>query len=613
MTWVDAVEVNKKTIREDINGLRALAVISVLIFHFSHGALPGGYAGVDVFFVISGFLMTSIIIRGTEDSSFKLWAFYLSRAARIIPAVAVVVALVLIAGYVFIEPLSYAIIGKHAASSLLFFSNYIYSAESGYFDLDAYDKFLLHTWSLSVEWQFYLIYPVIILALRRFLSLGAIKVAMVALTLASFALSVWVTKSDASSAYFMLHSRAWEMLAGGLVFLFPLEASERIRRSLEISGVVLIGLALFWLDDSTPWPGYMAALPVIGTCLVILANSQKTVFSGAVIQKLGLWSYSIYLLHWPIIVFFKKLGLNVSFPLYLAVVIAASFGLYHIVESKRGAPKRFMAAYGLIMLAAMLVYNGGAGYRVDNSIYKLNLQQYRDKYEGHAAVADTPGVQYFNATADDFDYILIGDSHARHYFSYIINSGKKVASFARNGCYSIGLDASANDGSPCYVRAAEQLEFIKKHPGKKVIVAFSWPPGFEQSGGVGKILADVNSLVNAAGVLSSNFYVVSKINGSPYVALSCLSKQPLPIYTYLEMIDCPGTAKKVNWNINAKMKSWIGANRRVHFIDISIPLCKGEDCLIWDKEGTVYTDNSHLTRYGSDKVGSYIFKQVDSK
>ena len=148
--------------REDINGLRAIAVIAVVLFHFNSSWMPGGFAGVDVFFVISGFLMTGIIFKGLEQQKFSILRFYVARANRIIPALAILCIILLILGWFYLTPQDYKALGKHAASSVTFVSNVTYWLESGYFDALASEKWLLHTWSLSVEWQFYLIYPLVL-------------------------------------------------------------------------------------------------------------------------------------------------------------------------------------------------------------------------------------------------------------------------------------------------------------------------------------------------------------------------------------------------------------------------------------------------------------------
>ena len=161
--------------REDINGLRAIAVIAVVLFHFNSSWMPGGFAGVDVFFVISGFLMTGIIFKGLEQENFSILRFYVARANRIIPALALLCIILLIFGWFFLSPTEYKALGKHAVSSVGFISNNIYWLESGYFDSSSHEKWLLHTWSLSVEWQFYIIYPIILVLSSKVLSLKMTK------------------------------------------------------------------------------------------------------------------------------------------------------------------------------------------------------------------------------------------------------------------------------------------------------------------------------------------------------------------------------------------------------------------------------------------------------
>ena len=161
--------------REDINALRAIAVVAVVIFHFNHAWLPGGFAGVDVFFVISGFLMTMIIFKGLEKDTFSILKFYGARVRRIVPALVALCFALLVFGYLLLSPLDYLILGKHAAASLTFTSNILYWTEAGYFNDDSIEKWLLHTWSLSVEWQFYLVYPLLLVGLKKLLTLKQIK------------------------------------------------------------------------------------------------------------------------------------------------------------------------------------------------------------------------------------------------------------------------------------------------------------------------------------------------------------------------------------------------------------------------------------------------------
>jgi peptidoglycan/LPS O-acetylase OafA/YrhL len=289
--------------RYDINGLRAIAVIAVVLFHFNPAWVPGGFAGVDVFFVISGFLMTGIIFRGLENDNFNLFKFYVARANRIIPALAVLCLVLLVFGWFYITPLDYRALGKHVASSMGFLSNVIYWRESGYFDAASHEKWLLHTWSLSVEWQFYILYPIVLVALKKFLSLENLKRLIVIGTVLGFCLSVIVTMKWPNPAYYLLPTRAWEMMMGGVAFLYPWSLSESRKKAVELTGLALILGSYAFVSSDIPWPGHFALLPVLGAYLMIVSNQQSSfITNNAFFQCLGKWSYSIYLWHWPIVV-----------------------------------------------------------------------------------------------------------------------------------------------------------------------------------------------------------------------------------------------------------------------------------------------------------------------
>lgn len=290
--------------RYDINGLRAIAVLAVVIFHFNHSWLPGGFAGVDVFFVISGFLMTKIIMKGIEDRTFNLFKFYVARANRIIPALAMLCLILLVFGWFYLTPDDYRLLGKHVISSLGFFSNVIYWLESGYFDSVAYEKWLLHTWSLSVEWQFYIIYPVILIALNKVLTFENLKKFICVATIAGFGVSIYVTLYWPDSSYFLFHSRAWEMMLGGIASLYTFNLKDSNKKKVELLGIALIISSYAFISSDTPWPGYMAMLPVFGAFLILVSNRQDSVFTNNfVFQVIGRYSYSIYLWHWPIVVY----------------------------------------------------------------------------------------------------------------------------------------------------------------------------------------------------------------------------------------------------------------------------------------------------------------------
>lgn len=290
--------------RYDINVLRAIAVLAVVLFHFNPQWLPGGFAGVDVFFVISGFLMTSIIFNGVEKNTFNLFKFYNARANRIVPVLSAMSAVLLVFGWFYLLPTDYRDLGKQVETSSLFISNLLFAKGGGYFDTAEHTKWLLHTWSLSVEWQFYIFFPIIILALKKYLSFNNLKRVVIGLFFASFIYCIYATYKDSKTAYFLLTSRAWEMLLGGLAFLYPWSLKNKSHQIItQCIGIVLILASYFLISKDTPWPGYMALIPVFGAYLIIVSNYQNNILiNNPVFNYIGKWSYSIYVWHWPLVV-----------------------------------------------------------------------------------------------------------------------------------------------------------------------------------------------------------------------------------------------------------------------------------------------------------------------
>ncbi len=387
--------------RADINGLRAVAVIAVVLFHFRVAGFSGGFVGVDAFFVISGYLMTRIILGPLAAARFSVFGFYLARARRIFPALAALCALLLLYGWFALSPMDYKLLAKHAGASLLFLSNQVYWKESGYFDADAHEKWLLHTWSLSVEWQFYLLYPLLIVAVHRlFRRQGGIAGALWAVFLASLAWSAWLAFANPSKAFFLLPTRAWEMLAGGLVFVHQ-DACNRLARKLrwrEPAGLAAILAASLWLTPDTPWPGLAALLPVAGAALVLLDSGGRTLLLGsAALQGIGRWSYSIYLWHWPIVVWLQQ-SQSRQGGAWIAAGMAASVLLgwlsFRLVENPaRRFINRFRLAPALAVSAAMVLlpFAAAAVFHFQND--RLTTL----RYQGHPRLADVRALEVFQA------------------------------------------------------------------------------------------------------------------------------------------------------------------------------------------------------------------------
>ena len=292
--------------RSDINGLRAWAVAAVTFYHFGIPGFRGGFVGVDVFFVISGFLMTGIVVSGLERGGFSILSFYLARARRILPALIVLCAVLLALGWWVLLPVEYKKLGTQAVFSLAFLSNIKFWLEAGYFDAASHEKWLLHTWSLAVEWQFYLLLPLVLLAVRKWRpGRRPLIVVMAAGLLVSLALTVAATSLRPTAAFYLLPTRAWEMLAGGLAYLLANRwaLTARQRTALEVAGIALVMGSFAGFDASSPWPGWRALVPVLGTAAVLLAARSVSAWTGnPFAQWLGTRSYSLYLWHWPIVV-----------------------------------------------------------------------------------------------------------------------------------------------------------------------------------------------------------------------------------------------------------------------------------------------------------------------
>lgn len=295
----------KPNFRDDINGLRAWAVVAVILYHFGVPGFEGGFIGVDVFFVISGFLMTGIVIKGLEQNRFSLLAFYMARTQRIVPALLALCSILLALGWFVLLPSDYKTLSTHAISSLGFFSNIKYWDEAGYFDVASHEKWLLHTWSLSVEWQFYLLLPLIswsVWCLKP--GRNAQIIVLIAGLILSLAASIWTTQSEPNQAFFWLHTRAWEMLSGGLAYMYAnrLRLTAGQTRLLEHGGLLLILLSVSILNSESSWPGWRAIFPIVATIMVIIANNPSFWTNNKIAQWMGDRSYSLYLWHWPVYV-----------------------------------------------------------------------------------------------------------------------------------------------------------------------------------------------------------------------------------------------------------------------------------------------------------------------
>jgi peptidoglycan/LPS O-acetylase OafA/YrhL len=298
--------------RADIDGLRAIAVMSVVIYHLSRFALPGGYLGVDMFFVLSGYLITIIIWREAQDGRFSISRFYDRRIRRIMPALLLMLFLTMIASTVLLLPADLVGYSKSMLATLGFVANIFFWRDTDYFSLDAENKPLLHMWSLGVEEQFYLIFPLIIALFARFWPRNTLLLLLLIITLTMGSLSVNMLALNiggASPAFFLLPTRAWELGLGAIIALLPPHVAQRFAQAnlVAVIGAVLVIVSLFYPIRILPiLPN---ALPtVIGTAILILTGQHhhstvNRLLSARPLVLVGLISYSLYLWHWPIIIF----------------------------------------------------------------------------------------------------------------------------------------------------------------------------------------------------------------------------------------------------------------------------------------------------------------------
>lgn len=357
---------SNSSFRYDIAFLRAIAVLSVVLYHLGLPYLRDGYIGVDIFFVLSGYLMTKIILERMDQGNFSLIDFYRRRLVRILPALLVVIVFFFILLY-FILGIKLYDYSRFALSSSIFVSNIYYYLSSGYFQPASQLNFLLHTWSLSIEWQFYVAYPLLLLGFRRLIGKrsqfdGYVLYGLLALSLIFM---FYHARQNQSFTFYMFHTRAWELIAGGIVFLHEKKCrqllSQPVRNSIALGCILVILLSVtgvFGLSSSG-WPSGLTLIPVAATAMLILAQSNFKLFQLPAVKFVADISYSWYLWHWPLIVLGTYFSLSGQW-LYILAVFILSFILaalsYRFVEKSQflRTPKRLLVAAALVVCTTFL-------------------------------------------------------------------------------------------------------------------------------------------------------------------------------------------------------------------------------------------------------------------
>lgn len=442
--------------RREIDGLRAIAVVPVVLFHAGLGA-TGGFVGVDVFFVISGFLITSLIVKDLEAGTFTLAGFWERRIRRIVPALACLILITLMAGWIVLLPSDYAALGRSAFFQGLFAANIYFWRNSGYFDGAAEEQPLLHTWSLAVEEQFYLVFPLFMVglfALPRLRSRGVLLVLFGLCIGLSLAVSVWGVDNRPVATFYLLPTRAWELLLGGTVALLPgparmggsvfagRVASENVFREV-LSGAALVGILLpCWLYSSaTPFPGLAAIPPCVATALFIWVTGDRhpesrlpyaaRALSARPMVFVGLISYSFYLWHWPLLTFSKYLSIEPLSVGYRCSLVAAGFVLavlsWQYVEkpfrtrrlcnSRRSVFAMGAVSTGLIVMSGLVIQSSHIlpqRFNAEALAYAKGKADASFLHELQIADIVAGRLTAIGASAPEspIDWLVWGDSHA---------------------------------------------------------------------------------------------------------------------------------------------------------------------------------------------------------
>jgi len=431
--------------RSDIDGLRAIAVIAVLLYHYGFG-ISGGYVGVDVFFVISGYLITGTIINDLNNNRFSFSSFIERRVRRILPASVLVTASTLAAGFFIFLPSDFKDLGKSAMAQAAFLSNYYFWSVTGYFAEAAETKPLLHTWSLSVEEQYYLVFPAFVLVMSKVAPTRLLKVSMLVFC-GSLLLSEYLSFKHPSFNYYSLATRAWEILLGSILALImatPRKCPALARELAGLIGILLVCVPMFMFNEATRFPGFSALIPCIGAAAIIWsgANDGTTVSKALSLPALvfvGLISYSLYLWHWPLLAFANYLTVGPLSPytrLILAVAcVAVSILSWRWVETpfrKKAFLVSRRAIFKAAAVASFLLFASGAGvaysdgfpWRVGKEVLAFaegyegdRKQVQRDSYRvgldelRNGQVIQIGSDQESGATGN-LDVLLWGDSHA---------------------------------------------------------------------------------------------------------------------------------------------------------------------------------------------------------
>jgi len=491
--------------RPDIDGLRAIAVIPVVFFHAGIAQFRGGFVGVDVFFVISGYLITSLILQEMKEGGFSTLVFYERRIRRIFPAVFGLMLALFVVGYWLLLPQPFVELSKTALATTFFASNLLFWRQAGYFDAPGESKPLLHTWSLAVEEQFYILFPLYLLVVVRWLRHG-LKWLTVCVALLSFALSLYGVAFKPSATFYLAPTRAWELLLGALLAMggFRRQVSATVGAMIGLAGISLIAYSVFFFSDVTPFPGASALVPCLGTALVIYSGSASGnwvshLLSLRPIVFIGLISYSLYLWHWPMLVFarlylvrrlkpMEAIGIAVS-SMFLAT-LSWKFIEQPFRQRKLASTRKTIFAFGIVCMVSVAslslwVWLGnGLPSRMSPEAGRVAaIAAECIKPRDHCNSLGHKDVHLSNlcplGSAANPEFLLWGDSHAENLRDSFVQAanltGISGAQATRAGCPPmLGVARLDLPPSQCVEFSNAVLKVASDNSIKKVVLVARW-------------------------------------------------------------------------------------------------------------------------------------------
>lgn len=556
----------KSAYRPDIDGLRALAILPVVWFHSGLPGLPGGFTGVDTFFVISGFLISSIIHRHVSAGTFSFVNFYERRVRRIAPALLVVLAATLGVGYALLLPWELIQLGKSAIAAIAMVPNVFFWREAGYFALGEQVTPLLHTWSLGVEEQFYLFFPVVLIVAER---LKIVRPTVVVIAAISFALCIYGTATSPSATFYLLPTRAWELMLGAMLAVGVFSIPQRLAAPASAIGAAMLLGAALYVTKASAFPGWVAAIPAVGALLIIAAGENNPVNRGIgnpVFVWVGEVSYSLYLWHWPVFAFlrhyqadptltppFALLGICLSFAL-----AAVSFKWIEEPARDSATPYRkvvigsVLGAAVVISVALLPVFTAGLPQRFTPQVL-AHANRKADFAPLAMSCVDVPFDQIDQrcaiGPAGKPSFVLWGDSHAAAVSEGVgLGLNRPGLVVSTNSCAPTGAWTNSTmvgrDPAACRVRNAATLRRILRDPTIRTVVLSSFWLSHDRNGGA----AMWQSVDEVAQQLKASGREVIVVAGIPEPganvpwasAINQRFGRPLPLWT------CPQAVMPIN-------------------------------------------------------------------